>query len=113
MRQGAPIYMAKAENSELEITREVECDLKGFEHIRITFNLLATPAQVDNFIRQMGARDSHTCVVVKVDNWPKDEYGPDPFDLQRVPGIWLAWLARKGWGKATREYLDDPNSSTA
>lgn len=105
--------MAKQAKDEAAIAHEITCDLRGFEGVKITFDLMATPAQVDNFVRQMGAKGSQTGVIIEVANWPKDEYGPDPFDLQRVPGIWLAWLARKGWGTAVREYLDDPNSLTA
>ena len=93
-----------------QIAHTINCTLPGFEMVTITFDLMATPAQVNNFITRMAAAGSQEGVVTAVEGWPKDEYGPNPWDAQRVPSLWFAWVARKGWGTAMREYLDDPNS---
>lgn len=100
----------KAKAGEFEITQAVRCPLPGFETVEITFNLMATPEQSNGFIRHMGSQGSHAGVVVSVEGWPKDEFGPDPWDVKRVPMIWTTWAAKKGLVKAIEEYLADPNS---
>jgi len=94
----------------MEIVKAVQCTLPGFEQASITVNLMATPEQASNFVRRMGNDGSHTGVIVKVEGWDKDEFGPDPWDVKRVPGIWFAWCSQKGWALAMKGYLDDPNS---
>lgn len=100
---------AKAKGEMDKIEQAVPCPVRGFEQVTITFNLLATPEQADNFIRRMGAADSHKGVVVKVEGWPKDEYGPDPWDIKRAPVIWTTWAAKKALTAAVDRYLNDPN----
>lgn len=92
-----------------QITQTIGCPLPGFETVKVTFNLMATPEQVNNFVRQAGDNGSHVGVVT-VDGWPAEEWGPNPWDIRRVPGVWAAWAARKGYGIAMKAYLDDPNS---
>lgn len=93
-----------------EITHATTCKVPGFEAVEIVFDLMATPAQVNEFIAKMGGGGTHKPVVVEVRNWPDKEFGPDPWDNNRVPGVWMAWVSKKGWGQAMKEYLDDPNA---
>jgi hypothetical protein len=93
----------------MEILQTIKCAVRGFEEVEVTFDLMATPANVDRFVRQMGGNGTQEGIVVKVDGWPKEEYGPDPFDGKRVPGVWLAWVSKKGWALAMKAYLEDPN----
>lgn len=93
-----------------QILQDVTCNLPGFEGVILTFDLMASFQQANNFARQMGGVGSHSGVVAKVENWPKDEYGPDPWDAARVPSVWFAWASKKGWALAMKAYLDDPNS---
>lgn len=100
----------KVKGVEWEITQTVKCPLPGFEAVEITYNLMATPEQSNGFIRHMGAQGSHVGVVVKVEGWPGDEFGSDPWNIQRVPMIWMTWAGKKGLLQAVEGYLNDPNS---
>lgn len=95
---------------EIEIVKAVTCDLPGFEGVAVSYDLMATQTQVDLFVRHIGAKGTHEGVIVKVEGWPAQEYGPDPWDTVRVPAIFQAWAAKKGWALAMKGYLDDPLS---
>jgi hypothetical protein len=103
--------MAKGESTKMgqEITHAIRCELPGFEQVTVTFDLMATQQQVNNFVRHMGADGTQTGVVAAVEGWPSDEFGPDPWDIKRVPGVFHAWVSKKGWALAMKAYLDDPN----
>lgn len=95
-----------------QILQTIECPLPGFEGVTVTFDLMATQHQIDAFVKQAGLNKSHEGVIAKIEGWPP-EFGLDPWDGKVVPGVWLAWVARKGYGMAMKAYLDDPNSLTA
>jgi hypothetical protein len=91
-----------------QLTHTLACAIPGFEGVEIVFNLMATSEQTDNFIKRMGGDGSHAPVVVEVKGWPA-EFGPDPWGAT-APVVFRAWASRLGWGRAMREWLDDPNS---
>lgn len=93
-----------------EITQTVKCPLPGFEGVEITFDLMATPEQSSLFIRHMGALESHVGVVVKVEGWPEEVFGADPWDTKRVPVVWVTWAGKKALAQALEGYFDPPNS---
>lgn len=102
--------MASKENAESKITQVIQCPLPGFEMVEITYDLMATAEQCNGFIRHMGSQGSHVGVVVKVEGWPKDEFGPDPWDIKRVPVAWVTWAGKYGFRAALEEYLNPKNS---
>lgn len=91
-----------------EIAQTIQCTLPNFEGVTITFNLMATADETDVFIRRMGQDGTHEPVVARIEGWPK-EYGADPWSKE-APVVFRAWIARTGWGKAMKEWLDSPNS---
>lgn len=82
------------------------CPLPGFEQVKVTYNLMATGRQIDNFQRSMGKEDADT-VVAKVEGLPDTYTGPTDVDL---PMMFRVWYSGKGPIKAALEYAQDPNS---
>lgn len=93
----------------MELTATIECPLEGFEGVSVTYNMMATEAEADQFSVTAGRHGSHEPVVLKVDGWPVDKYGPDPWNYEKAPMAFRVWAARKGFGAAVREFLNDPN----
>lgn len=97
------------------IAQEVKVTVPGFEEVVIVYNLMATEAAADEFIRRMGGpgldgKPSHEGVILEVRNWPAGEYGADPWDRGRSPSAFRAWASRAGWGLAMKAFIQDPNS---
>lgn len=102
--------MPQVESTEKEqIPQTIDCKLPGLEGVKVTFDLMAPPAKVDNFVRSMGGKGSQDGIILSIEGWPADKYGPDPWDNTRGPGAWFAWVSRHGWATAMKAYLDDPN----
>jgi len=88
----------------LKIT--VGCTLEGLENVEVTYNLMASESELEQFSEQMGRNGTHEPIVKNVENWP-EEYG-EPFGKQ-TPFAFYVWISRKGFAHAVKRYLDDPS----
>lgn len=82
------------------------CPLPGFETVAITYDLMATEADLDAFQKTMGAE--RAAIVKSVQGWPGGELGDDPFG-KPVPMLFRVW-AIKQVALAIAEYMADPKS---
>lgn len=82
------------------------CPIPGFEKVEVTYNMMATGKQIDQFQRKMG-KEAADAVVVKVEGLPK-QYGGDPTH-EDLPIMFRVWYSGKGPIKAALEYASDPN----
>lgn len=84
----------------------ITCPLPGFEQVKVTYNLMATGRQIDEFQRSMGKEEA-AAVVVKIEGLPEKYSGPTDLEL---PMAFRVWYSGKGPIKAALEYASDPNS---
>jgi len=88
-------------------TITISCPLPGFEGVQVTFNLLASEAQYDAFMRSL-ARDAADVVITEITGWPSGT----PFDAD-TPLLFRLWLAQDGYIEAVKAYLRPTPLSTA
>ncbi len=93
-----------------EITRTVRCALEGFEDVEATYNLLATPKDVQALQTSVGDRDPGG-VVVRVTGLPAQYEASGPFGAETPMALQL-WLCFGGYNQAIGEFVRDPNSRT-
>jgi hypothetical protein len=89
--------------------RTVQCPLEGFEAVAVTYNLMASEAEMTALQETLGAAVPNA-LIVEVHGWPA-QFGLDPFGPQ-APLIWRAWAVRVGFTQALVEFATDPNSWT-
>jgi len=85
--------------------QKAQCELPGFESVTVTFDMLASEADMDAFSQSLGANAQH--VVKDVAGWDNDQYGA-PFGAGS-PVAFRVWASRQGLYKAVAEYASDPN----
>lgn len=97
-----------------EIRRTVQCPLPGLETVAVTYNLMATQEEVNAVWETLGSdEEKRSHLVIEVVGWPGGEFGHDPFG-PKAPMAFQAWACnRPGYLAAMREFIFDPNSSTA
>lgn len=84
----------------------ITCPIPGLEMVKVTYNIMATSRQIDQFQRSLGSEGADQ-VVVKVEGLPEKYTGPSDSDL---PIMFRVWYSGKGPIKAALEYAQDPNS---
>jgi hypothetical protein len=103
-----------------ELSVAVQCPLPGFEDVSVVYNMLASEAQADALWRSLGRKrkdgdgaggddDPTHGVILRVEGWDAARYGADPWDYERGPVAFRVWAARRGWGHAVTQLLNDPN----
>lgn len=97
-----------------EIPRTVQCPYPGFETLAVTYNMMATVAQIEALSRSMGQGPEHdrSGVILDMHGWPEETHPGGPFG-ENAPMAVLIWLLRTGFGRAAAEYVNDPFSVTA
>jgi hypothetical protein len=83
----------------MQTTATIDCPIPGLESVKVTFNLLASEADFDRFIRSL-SRDGADKVIVKIEGWPSGE----PFDAG-TPILFRLWLANDGYVEAVKAFL--------
>jgi len=112
----------------MNLQPEVKCDLPGMTDVVVTYNLMATARQVDDFRGDVNAETAKP-VIVKISGlapatWDvevetatpdgkkaqsiKSVSSDDPYSEGR-PIAWRLWLCWHGWRKAMGQFLTDPN----
>jgi hypothetical protein len=95
-----------------EILRTVTCPFPGFEGYAVTYNMMATVAQVQALSDSMGqGPDAERLAILDINGWPENEFPGGPFG-DNAPMIVLIWTLRTGYGQAMAEYVNDPFSVT-
>lgn len=90
----------------MQTTVTRQCPLPGFEAVAITYNLMATEAELDAFQKSIGAVPGR--IVAGVEGWPGGEHGDEPLG-KGAPMLFRVW-AVKQVTLAIAEYMADPNS---
>ncbi len=85
----------------------------GFETFYVTYDMMATPAELEEVQRAMNAPTfDRSNVILDWHGWPDDEYPGGPFS-DFTPMAVLLWIIRLGYGEAVASWVNDPNSLTA
>lgn len=92
------------------LTKTVTCPLEGFETVEATYNLLATPKDVQTLQVSVGDRDPGG-VVVGVTGLPEQYAASGPFGDETPMALQL-WLCFGGYNEAVGAFIRDPNSWT-
>ena len=86
----------------------VNCPLRGFESVSVEVNVFASQGDID-LVKSSKSRN-RKLIMRDIEGWPD---GYDPWDETNTPIIFRTWLNNDSWLAARKQYLDDPNSSTA
>ena len=91
----------------MALIQSVPCSIPDLEGVSVDFDMMASEETVDTWAKS-GGKVNSDAVIAKVNGWPKEEYGPDPFGPQ-APMAFRLWCIRKGYAAAVQEYVSDPN----
>jgi len=91
------------------IAQTVQCPYEGFETLAVSYNMMATVAQVEALSKSMGegTEAERGAVILDVHGWPEEMHPGGPFG-PNAPMAVLVWLLRGGYGRAVAEYVNDP-----
>ena len=95
------------------IQQTVICPLPGLEGVSVTYNLMATEAEINALASGLGQAEGvkRENVIVSVNGWPEG-YGGDPFG-PNSPLAFRVWALQAGIGDAVKAFVRDPFGSTA
>lgn len=88
-------------------TQVVECEIVGFEGVKIEFNMMAASDDWDAWMRSLGTTEEYDQVVVAVQGWDDAQFGP-AFG-KRTPMAFLLWATKRAVSQAFQAYANDPN----
>jgi hypothetical protein len=91
--------------------KKILCPLPGLEAVTVTYDLMAPWGQVQE-LRKLLTPETAQPVIVKIENWPIETYGDNPFG-PGSPMAFQLWAANGGYNEAARAWVQDPNSLTA
>lgn len=91
----------------MRTTQKTTCPLPGLEGVEVEYNMMASLAALEDFMRTMG-RERWDDLIVAIDGWDNKQYPGGP-QSDEAPLAWRFWVARQGVQAASIAYVTDPN----